>query len=196
MATVCQQGPVSGSRLHPDTGNPWQVVVCTAKVNCVSDFYQQWKVLVEQDKCQTGSKKLPTQYHYDDWSKENTDDDFPPAGCVVLHKGNSYSCFFLRVESLAPAHSLPSIPGERRERIHVMTQMHKKPKKRRSTVLASQLMQKLSASLKSQHSPWCCPVQMVRISAYQSECCHGAQRGREKEKPLLHAVFSVLSDCF
>lgn len=57
-------------------------------------------------------------------------------------------------------------------------------------------MQKLSASPKSQYSPWCCTVQMAGVSAYQSECCHGARRGSEKEKLLLHAVCSTLSDCF
>lgn len=39
-------------------------------------------------------------------------------------------------------------------------------------------MQKLSASPKSQYSPWCCTVQMAGVSAYQSECCHGAEKER------------------
>lgn len=34
--------------------------------------------------------------------------------------------------------------------------------------------------------PWYCTVQMARGSAYQSECCHGAQRARGK-RILQHA---------
>lgn len=84
----------------------------------------------EQDEYQSGSERLPRQRHYDDWSKENTREDFQPAGCVVLHEDNSYASFFLRVQSLAPAHSLPSTSGERKIR-HVMIQMYKKQKKKR-----------------------------------------------------------------
>lgn len=43
-------------------------------------------------------------------------------------------------------------------------------------------MQKLSASKKSQYSPWCYTVQLVGVSAYQSKCCHGAPRGSETEQ--------------
>ena len=70
------------------------------------------------------AKRLPRARHYDDWSKENTRDDFQPAGCVFLHEDNRYVCFFLRVQSLAPAHRLPSTSGERRKIRHDMTQMH------------------------------------------------------------------------
>lgn len=59
----------------------------------------------------------------------------------------------------------------------------KKKEKKRGIVVASQLMQKLSASPKSQYSPRCCTVQMAGVSAYQSECYHG---GREKKKLQLY----------
>ena len=95
----------------------------------------------------------------------------------------------LRVKSLAPAHSLLSTSGggkKKRKIRHAVIQLQQKPrKKKKSTgvVVAPQLMQKLSASPKSQYSPRCCTVQMAGVSAYQSECYHG---GREKKKLQLY----------
>lgn len=93
---------------------------------CVSECYQRWEGFGEQGEWQTGSKRLPTERHFDDWSKENTDGDFQPAGCVVLHEDNRYASFLLRVQSLAPAERLPSTSGERRKIRQALIQMHKK----------------------------------------------------------------------
>lgn len=66
-------------------------------------------------------------------------------------------------------------------------------KQNKTKKTTTQLMQKLSASPKSQYSPWCCTVQMAGVSAYQSECCHGAE---SESGENLHAICSTLSNCF
>ena len=118
-----------------------------------------------------------------------TDEDFQPAGCVVLHEGNSYAIFPPQSEipGSGTQSSLHIWGGEKKKKdktcCNSTAAKAKKKKKSTGVVVAPQLMQKLSASPKSQYSPRCCTVQMAGVSAYQSECYHG---GREKKKLQLY----------
>lgn len=71
VATASRRGPVSGSRLHPDTGDPWQVVVCTVKVKFkVSELLRfLWN--------KTNTKQVAKGYR-ESVIMMNTGDDFQP----------------------------------------------------------------------------------------------------------------------
>lgn len=150
MTRVSRQGPVSGSRPHPDTGDPWQVAA----------FTNMFSAMARGEEAKGEATEEASFGWVNEWKKRHWWNSW-------TYWNNSLVGVLEIVATKCSTQVSSRIWKKKYRRCRKCIKWHTHTQKLWVVFnIRMQIMLKLSASFKSQYSLWYCSVQLVGVYAY------------------------------